>query len=259
MSVVSKALKKAGGQAQNTFNDAVDGAQDAADQAADAAKKIGKRLLNGLEDIGDELQQIFDPSIIGIRGLRWKEREILRRVYGSSLPRMNNILIVSLAGASGRPFALPASFVAGVANLILPGSQTLMIALVALAAKRGECYFLFMGNRGYNDAVGGFPHDDRDGQTLVHEACHVWQGFQGAFTWEFVFNSIFNQCFKGDAAYDIPANPRDTWMAFGAEQQAKIVETWYENGEQKAGDPYYPYIKTNVRPGRPYAVTDFTP
>ncbi|NJO37514.1 MAG: hypothetical protein HC871_07715, partial [Rhizobiales bacterium] len=107
----------------------------------DEAKKLGKQLLNGLEGGWAELEQIFDPQIIGIRGLRWDEREILQRVYGSSLPRMNNLLIVSLAGTSGRPFTIPASFVVGVANLILPGSQTLMIALVALAAKRGECYF----------------------------------------------------------------------------------------------------------------------
>jgi hypothetical protein len=257
MSVVSKALKKAGGQAQNTFNDTVDGAQDAADHAANEAKKIGKQLLNGLEDIGAELQQIFDPSIIGIRGLRFNERDIMQRVYQDSLPRMNNILIISLLGASGRPFALPASFVAGVATLILPGSGLLLASLVLLAAKRGDCYFLFLGNRGYNDAVGGFPKDKRPGQTLVHEACHVWQGWQGAFTWEYIFNSIYNQCLKGGAAYDIPDQPSAQWDHFGAEQQAGIVEGWVANGRHTTGDPYYPYIKSNVRPGLPHATTEF--
>jgi len=256
MSILSKALKHAGGQAQNAWDDT----QDEANRAANEAKKIGKQLLNGLEDVGAELLQIFDLNIIGIRGLRFNERDILQSVYGSSLPRMNNILIISLLGASGRPFALPASFVAGVANLILPGSGLLLASLVLLAAKRGDCYFLFMGRGGYNDAVGGFSQFDVEpGQILVHEACHAWQGFQGAFTWEYIFDAIFNQCFKGKAAYDIPANPRDTWMAFGAEQQAAIVDTWFANGMNTTGDPYYPYIKTNVRPGRPYAVTDFTP
>jgi hypothetical protein len=137
MSIVSKALKKAGGQVSNAWNDTTGAAQDAADLAANEAKKLGKRLLNGLEDLDDELQQIFDLNVIGIRDLRIHEREVLQRMYGSSLPRMNNLLIVSLTGASGRPFTLPAS-------------------------------------------------------------------------------------------------------------------------ENKEGDPYYPYIKSNVRPGRPYAVTDFT-
>jgi hypothetical protein len=252
MSILSKAFKQASGQVQNAWDDT----QDEANRAADEAKKIGKRLLNGLEEGWAEVAQIFDLKTIGIRGLRWNERNILQRVYGSSLPRMNNLLILSLAGASGRPFTIPASFVSGVANLILPGSQTLLILLVALAAKRGECYFLFMGNKGFNDAVGGYPHDDRPGQTLVHEACHAWQGFQGAFTWGYIFDSTFNQCLKGQGAYDIPANPRDTWMAFGAEQQAQIVDTWFTNGEHSS-DPYYPYIKSNVRPGRPYATTEF--
>lgn len=256
MSILSKAVKKAAGQAQGAWNDATGGAQDAAENAADEAKKLGKKLLNGLDDAWAELEQIFDPKVIGIRGLRWNERDILHGVYGSSLPRMNNLLIVSLAGASGRPFTIPASFVSGVANLILPGSQTLMILLVALAAKRGECYFMFMGNRGFNDAVGGYSDDERPGQTLVHEACHAWQGFQGAFTWAYIFDSTFNQCLKGQGAYDIPSHPTAQWMAFGAEQQAQIVDMWFTNWEHSS-DPYYPYIKSNVRPGRPYATTEF--
>src|SRR5688572_29383599 len=257
MSLLSKAVKKAGAAVQDTWEDVTGGAEEAAQNAADEAKRLGKRLVNGLEDGWNELEQIFDPKVIGIRGLRWNERDILHGVYGSSLPRMNNLLIVSLAGASGRPFTIPASFVAGVANLILPGSRTLLILLVALAAKRGECYFMFMGNRGFNDAVGGYPHDDRPGQTLVHEACHAWQGFQGAFTWGYIFDSTFNQCLKGQGAYDIPANPSAQWMSFGAEPQAQIVDTWFTNGEHTSGDPYYPYIKSNVRPGRPYATTEF--
>ena len=256
MSILSKAIKKAGGAVQDAWEDVTGGAEDVAQNAADEAERLGRRLVNGLEEGWDELEQILDPKVIGIRGLRWDEREILHRVYGSSLPRMNNLLILSLAGTSGRPFTIPASFVSGVANLILPGSQTLMILLVALAAKRGECYFLFMGNQGFNNAVSGYPHDDRDGQTLVHEACHAWQGFQGAFTWEYIFNSTFNQCLKGQGAYDIPASPTAQWMSFGAEQQAAIVDTWFANGASTS-DPYYPYISSNVRPGRPYATTEF--
>lgn len=256
MSILSKAVKKAAGAVGDAWNDATGSVQDAADDAANEAKRLGKRLLIVLDNLDDELEQIFDFKTIGIRGLRWNERDILHRVYGDSLPRMNNILIVSIAGTSGRPFALPASFVAGVANLILPGSQPLMMALVALAAKRGECYFLFMGNGGFNNGISGFPQfDERPGQTLVHEACHAWQGFQGAFTWYYIFDSIFNQCFKGGAAYEIPANPSAQWMSYGAEQQAQIVDAWYARGEPKSDDPYYAYIKSNIRPGRPYAAT----
>jgi len=260
MSWLSKAVQQGAGAVQDGW-DGVEGAwedtQGAAEHAANEAKKIGKKLLNGLEDAGAALTQIIDPNIIGIRGLRQDERHILHRVYKDSLPKMNNILILSLAGMSGRPFTLAASFVAGVASLIVPGSGLLLPALVALTAKRGDCYFLFMGRSGYNDAISGYPgHDDEPGQTLVHEACHVWQGYQGAFTWGYIFDSIFNQCFKG-GAYNLPDPPTHQWVNYGAEQQAKIVETWYEKGMSPAfDDAYYPYIKCNVRPGKPYAHTD---
>jgi hypothetical protein len=258
MSWVSKAVKKATGSAQDAWDgveDAWDDTQDAAQDAADEAKKIGKKLLNGLDDLAASLKEIIDPYTIGIRGLRHSERDILHRVYRNSLPPLNNILILSLAGVSGRPFALPASFVAGVASLIVPGSYGLLLALVALAAKRGECYFLFMGRSGYNNAISGFPdHDDRPGQTLVHETCHVWQGYQRMFTWEYIFDSIFNQCFRG-GAYQLPDPPSGPWYSFGAEQQGIIVERWWADGE-RTNDGYYPYIKYNVRPGKPYAGTD---
>jgi hypothetical protein len=257
MSWLSKAAKKAAGQVQDAWDgaeDAWEDTQDAAEDAADEAKKIGKKLLNGLDDVAASVKQILDPYTIGIRGLRHSERDILHRVYKTSLPPLNNILILSLAGVSGRPFALPASFVAGVASLIVPGGYGLLLALVALAAKRGECYFLFMGRSGYNNAITGFPgHDDRPGQTLVHEACHVWQGYQRMFTWEYIFDSIFNQCFRG-GAYQLPDPPTESWDYYGAEQQGIIVERWFADGEQTDG-AYYPYIHSNVRPGKPHAAT----
>ncbi|MBI3410209.1 MAG: hypothetical protein HY040_17855 [Planctomycetes bacterium] len=254
MSLFSKAVKHAAGQVRH----AVDDVEDAAQHVADEANKLGKRFLNGLEDFGAELEQIYDALTIGIRGLRGEEREILKRVYQGSLPPIKNILVVSLIGVSGRPFTLPASFVAAVANLILPGCEELLLALVALVAKRGECYFLFLGRSGYNDAINGFPeHDGKAGQTLVHEACHVWQGYHQLFTWGYIFNSIYYQCCTG-GAYNVPDSPTAQWDHYGAEQEAVIVEKWFENGEGTGDDDhYYPYVKCNVRPGKPHATTQF--
>jgi hypothetical protein len=250
MSLFSSAVQHAAGQAQQAYDDATG----AASHAADEAKKAGKRLLNGLEDIGAQLEQIYDAWTIGIRGLRGEERDMLSRVYKDSLPPMHNIVIVSLIGVSGRPFTLPASFVAGLASFILPGSEALLIALAALAAKREEAYLLFLGRSGYNDAIGGFPeHDTLGGQTLVHEACHVWQGYHQMFTWGYIFNSIYFQCCKG-GAYDVPNPPTERWDHYGAEQQAVIVEDWFKFGESTS-DAYYPYVRSNVRPGKPHAST----
>jgi hypothetical protein len=45
MSMLSKALKKAGGAVQDAWEDVTGGAEDIAQDAADEAKRLGKRLV----------------------------------------------------------------------------------------------------------------------------------------------------------------------------------------------------------------------
>ena len=80
---------------------------------------------------------------------------------------------------------------------------------------------------------------------LAHETTHVWQGKNSTFALSYVFNSVYNQCVLSDAyAY----TPGQAWSSYNVEQQARIVENWYMNGESTSSDLYH-YITDNVRKG----------
>ena len=89
---------------------------------------------------------------------------------------------------------------------------------------------------------------------FIHELGHVWQGYHSAFTWWYVFNSIYYQAACGSGAYDFTAGKQ--WPQYGAEQQASIVQQWFVNGEQDYSQ-LYSYMKCNVWPGKPFATTYF--
>lgn len=253
-----KAGKKAGGQVSDAWKDATGAAGDAAGDVADAVEEAfeqaGKVLVDAVNDAGKELMELWNDNMIGIRKLRPAERSILRRVYQGSLPPFDRMLIVSLSGISGRAFVLPASLVPVLLAPILPRVDLILLGLAIAGFKNPEHYLMFMGRRGYNDAIQK-EYDNRPGDTLVHEAGHVWQGYQQGFTWSYVLESVYHQGCKGQAAYEY--EPGKQWDRYNPEQQAKLVEDWFADGESETSD-LYPYIKCNVRPGKPHAGTDFS-
>jgi hypothetical protein len=256
MSLLSKAIK----DVVNAGEDALDQAQDTADQVTDAAKAVaeafadaGMRFVDAVEDFADDVEKILDFNSIGIRSLRPHEKQILRRVYESSLPPLDRILIVSQYGIGGRAFCIPASLLAALGGHVLWATQLMLIEMVFRAAKPGEYYLLFMGRNAYNNSAVFGNYDVLPGDTLVHETAHVWQGFNRAFTWAYIFDSVYNQTAGGAYGY----NAGQQWNTYGAEQQAKIVEDWFAAGESTT-DTLYAYIRSNVRPARPNGTTDFS-
>lgn len=256
-----KAGKKAGGDISDAWKDATGAAEDAAGDVAgaveEAFEQAGKVLVDAVNDASKELMELWNDNMIGIRKLRPAERSILRRVYQDSLPPFDRMLIVSLSGISGRPFVVPASMVSVLLAPVLGSVDLFLLGLAIAPFKNPEHYLTFMGRRGYNDAVQK-EYDDRPGDTLVHEAAHVWQGYQRAFTWSYVLESVYHQGCKGQGAYDYerPVGTKQ-WDRYNPEQQASIIEHWFAEGELETSE-LFPYIKCNVRPGKPNANTDFS-
>ena len=250
MSLLSKLINDATQGAEQAFEDTADAAQD----VADAFEKAGKQFVDAVDDAGDALTELVFANMIGIRSLRAHERSIIRRVYSQSLPPLDRILVVSLNGISGRAFAVPASLLATLAVPLLQPVDLTLIQMVIRPLKPLEYYLLFLGRRGYNNAIHQL-YDVRPGDTLIHETAHVWQGFNRAFTWAYIFESVYYQTTEGSGAYAY--SPGRQWDTYGPEEQASIVEDWYANGELTS-DPLFPYIKSNVRQSSAHGATDFS-
>lgn len=100
-------------------------------------------------------------------------------------------------------------------------------------------YLIHIGPDGFVDATTAANED-----TLIHELTHVWQGVHRSHPLAYVFDSLHNQARLGTAAYTYV--PGSAWNSYSAEQQAMIVEDWYELGMNEA-DPRFPYIRDNIR------------
>jgi len=167
------------------------------------------------------------PTAPKVRVLKTTERELLRSVYGSSI-NYGMVRITNTEGASdGAPWTTNT-----------PPFYTVNVGV--------HCYV-------------SFERDDcRDGDgldLLIHELAHVWQGQHGV---PFMVNSLYHQkkavVEHGDRNLAYHFEPGARWRTYNAEQQAAIVERWYREGLDSAHE-LYPYIRDNVRPGRPHATT----
>ena len=255
---VTGAAQDVAGAAGDAFGDAADAAGDAVDDVQQAFQKAGKQFIDAVQDAGKELQELWDNNMIGIRKLRPQERSILRQVYHNSLPPFDRMLIVSLSGLEGRPFVLPASLAATFLFPVLGTTTAWLLGLAIGPYKSPDHYLMFMGRRGYNNALREDKPKRERGTTLVHEACHVWQGYNQGFTWSYVFEAAYYQVTQGKGAYhyDTPVNDKQ-WRDYNPEQQGDIVADWFNDGQLESSE-LFPYIRSNVRPGRPHATTDFT-
>jgi hypothetical protein len=245
MSWLSQATQAAGQAAGDLVGAVSDVEHSVVGNAGDAWKAI-KKLYDGV------LEAVMDDTV-GVRTLRSHERNLAKGVYKNSLPPLNNILIVSLSGIDGRAFTLPASLVAPLADVLFGNNPLiLLLALSSLAAKGIEQYLIFLGKEGFRNAMGAVKFSTTPGDVFIHELGHVWQGYNSAFTWWYVFNSIYYQIACGSGAYE--ATPGGQWAQYGAEQQAMLIEDWYTGGEPTSGQ-LYSYMDCNVWPGKPFATT----
>jgi hypothetical protein len=152
------------------------------------------------------------------RWLNDAEWQIATSVFRSNLPFRRRILVTDACGIGDAPFTIPSA-----ALHAIP-------AIIAAAISGAAAYT----------------------SLLVHELTHVWQGHNSVFALSYVINSAFHQC-RGSArgggrgaAYSYSAGL--PWRAYNAEQQAEIVEDWYEAGMPESGE-LWRYIRNNVRLG----------
>ena len=157
-------------------------------------------------------------------------------VFGGSLPPRDKIWLTNLAGLGGRYFTFP-----GVDN---------------------KNIYLNIGPS-FDDpmaAIKGYP---KRGQVLIHELTHAWQIHNRTFLPGLICESVVTQghnSFGGSAyEYGPPGRP---WGEFGTEQQGAIVDQWYVRMDAKGkamglpidlndpSDPYFMYIRDNIRQGR---------
>lgn len=228
------------------------------------AIRDGGKLLGKIEHVvgaplrfvvGGIAHAIGDLIGIHMRTLTGHERSILQPIFLGTLP-YDRILITSIAGKDGRAFTVPGSMVLSISALIPVFGPVLAIA--GLIEHLQDKYLINVGKAAYSNLVPS-PYDSAQGETagslLVHESTHVWQGHNNAFSWWYVFNSLYNQVKCGSHAYDVDRSDLKQWTDYGVEQQASVVEFWYSAGSTQT-DRFYPYIRDNIRPGRENAHTN---
>ncbi len=93
-----------------------------------------------------------------------------------------------------------------------------------------------------------------DASTLVHEMTHVWQ-FQTMGT-RYISDSALHQMSQGSGAYDVVLVGGQSLYAYAAEQQAVIVQRYYDNPSGWRLNPDVVRMISEVRRARPLSSTE---
>ena len=213
-----------------------------------------------------------------IRLLNTDEWAVVTGVFGSgNLPFRQRIFITDALGGGNAPFTIPTSAIsvstipamisAGLSAVIASATGPVGNALgtihnvlgwapsfgAAIPAQIGSLF-----NLGYLVNIGpthypGMTANAAGKNLLVHELTHVWQGRNSIFAMTYVINSAFHQCKAtlGSGARGSAYNftPGSNFRTYNAEQQANIVDTWFDDGSPHSGD-LWPYIRDYVRHGK---------
>lgn len=84
-----------------------------------------------------------------------------------------------------------------------------------------------------------------DWATFIHEMTHVWQGQNHWISSGYMINSVISQAIDGNTAYDY--TPGQMWGDYNVEQQAHLVEDWYDTDKMSEGSPRFYYIQNCIR------------
>ncbi len=162
------------------------------------------------------------------RCLRKEEISLAKRVFGETLP-YNKIFLVNHTGTGNRPFTQ------------------------AQLAKRN--YYLHVGPQIFFDATSKAPWSYSEGEVkerrcdvFIHELTHAWQGEHQPTVLK--QKSLYHQPpSKNEYNYALGAS----WNSYDAEQQAQIVEDWFNPrvGGESTEDSRYRYIVENIRSRNP--------
>lgn len=171
-------------------------------------------------------------GVVRDRDLSNAERALARRVFGDSLP-FDRIRVTSLKGFGNHPFVMPTTEGAILIN---------------------------MGPEAFDDLAGDVDSaDGKPGQTFIHELVHVWQIEHDPFVTGWVTSGVLTQLKVFGTKpynYDYPNSSGRRWRQFGIEQQAELVEEWYQRhwpdleGFAAITDPYFRFIRDHIRLNR---------
>jgi hypothetical protein len=154
------------------------------------------------------------------RNLSEPEKALVTRVFGSTLPPWNQIFVSDGLGIGDRPWT----------------DQE-----YDQESLHGRMYSVNLGTLCYPDCTSraNWPGFGRIDTVFVHEMTHVWQYFHNYFV---VLSSMWGQSF-GDG-YDYVLG--SSWNDYNVEQQASLVEHWYDAGMDPASDRFQ-YVSKVVR------------
>jgi hypothetical protein len=116
---------------------------------------------------------------------------------------------------------------------------------------QGDYYVLRLGKVAYLDATSQDslygPGYSRMCETVfIHELVHVWQAYRGIHT---MVSSLLTQAAYwaiGEDSYEYTKG--EYWCHYNVEQQAKIVEHWFDN--EWGNKDLLPYINDYIRKGK---------
>lgn len=173
-------------------------------------------------------------ALVKQRPMTAAEAGFAAKVFGGSLPPASRVILTNLLGVGGRAFTMPG----------VGGNIYLNIGANAFA-------------RPLTHVEKSYP---KPGQLLIHELTHAWQIHHKKFVPGWVCSGLIGQAQNtfGDSAYKYgpPGSPSSSWSSFNLEQQGAIVDQWF-GGTRASGqtamdakDPYFRYVRDNVRAGR---------
>ena len=168
---------------------------------------------------------------------------LARMVFQTTLP-YNQITISDAMGLGGRPFTIPmfneGQSVASIFGTLLFGP----LVTPAILLTRPSSYMLNIGAKGFANALASDQV-----ATFIHELAHVWQSFNQTFSSAYIFNSLWHQAISNGAAYSY--SPGQAWGSYNVEQQAHLVEDWFQADGMSPASSRFTYIQSNIRARRP--------
>jgi hypothetical protein len=167
-------------------------------------------------------------ALIKQRPLSFEESVFAQRVFADTLPARERIILTNLADLGGRYFTWP-----NVAGQFLVN----------------------IGDAFDNPMAFTNGHYVAPGQVLIHELTHAWQIHHSSFVAGLICESIADKARDqlGENVYDYEDGGKQ-WSEYNLEQQAAIVDHWYQEGLSDV-HPFYRYIQGNIRGRSPSALT----
>lgn len=140
-----------------------------------------------------------------------------------------------------------------ITDYFLPNNEGVPVTMASvgslIASRARRSYFIYFGPGVYRDGA----DTPATRVTFIHELTHVWQGHYRRFAWEYMVASMIAQghaiITTGNRSGAYVYEPGEPWDDYNVEQQAKLVQDWFQNG-MREDDPRFTYIENHIRKGK---------